>query len=132
MIVADSSALLDALLARPPDSDLLARLSTEGGVHVPHLVDLEVAQVLGRLVRAGRLSLDRASDALRDYVDLTLVRYPHEPFLDRIWELRPNLTAYDAAFVALSEALDAPLVTTDARLAGVPGIAASVEVYPRS
>jgi predicted nucleic acid-binding protein len=132
VIVADSSALLDALLVRPPDSGLLARLSTEGGVHVPHLVDLEVAQVLGRLVRVGRLSQDRASDALRDYVDLTLVRYPHEPFLGRIWELRPNLTAYDAAFVALSEALGAPLVTTDARLVSVPGVSASVEVYPRS
>ena len=132
MIVADSSALLDAILVRPPDSGLLARLSTGGGVHVPHLVDLEVAQVLGRLVRAGRLSQDRASDALRDYVDLTLARYPHEPFLGRIWELRPNLTAYDAAFVALSEALGAPLVTTDARLVGVPGVSASVEVYPRT
>jgi len=132
VIVADSPALLDALLVRPPDSGLLARLATEGGVHVPHLVDLEVAQVLGRLVRTGRLGFDRATDALQDYADLTLVRYPHAPFLGRIWELRPNLTAYDAAFVALSEALDAPGVTTDARLAGVPGVSASVEVHPRS
>ena len=64
-----------------------------------------------------------------DFLDLAIVRYPHTPLLDRIWELRANLTAYDAAFVALSEALDAPMITCDAALAGVPGHSADVELF---
>ena len=89
-----------------------------------------MTQVLRRLVAQGLLSVDRAGDARTDYADLAILRYPHLPFLDRIWELRANLTASDAAFVALSEALGAPLVTTDARLAAAPGHRAHVETHP--
>ncbi len=88
-----------------------------------------MTQVLRRLVAQGLLSVDRAGDARADYADLAVVRYPHVPFLDRIWELRASLTAYDAAFVALSEALGAPLITTDARLAAAVSHRAHVETY---
>lgn len=88
-------------------------------LHAPHLLDLEVAQVLQRYAAAGALTQDRGSQALEDFADLPLDRYPHHRFLDRIWELRHNLTAYDAAYVALAEALAAPLVTRDAALAKV-------------
>lgn len=79
-----------------------------------------MTQVLCRLVAQGLLSVDRAGDARADYADLAVVRYPHVQFLDRIWELRANLTAHDAAFVALSETLGVPLVTTGARLTAAP------------
>ncbi len=94
----------------------------------PPLLDLEVAQVLRRHVLRGGLSAERAEGALRDLSDLQIERYPHRLFLGRIWALRSNVTPYDAAYLALAEALDAPLLTTDARLAHVPGCAAAVEV----
>jgi predicted nucleic acid-binding protein len=70
----------------------------------------------------------RAHEALADFLDLPVTRYPHQPFLDRIWELRHNLTAYDAAYVALAEVLHAPLITCDRALALAPGLLATVEV----
>lgn len=99
-------------------------------MHVPHLIDVEVLHVLRRLVIAKELSLDRATDARTDFVDFPLVRYPHEVLTDRAWELGNNLTAYDAMFVALAEALDIPLVTCDAKLAASPGHDADIELYP--
>jgi predicted nucleic acid-binding protein len=75
------------------------------------------------------LTLERANDARVDFADLPIRRYPHHPFADRMWDLRQNLTASDAAYVALSEALEAPLVTCDARLATSPGHQAQVEVF---
>src|SRR5439155_1478000 len=83
-------------------------------LHAPHLVDLEVAQVLRRYTASGEMDAQRGLQALEDLGDLPLVRYPHDLFLSRIWDLRDNLTAYDAAYVALAEALAAPLVTRDA------------------
>jgi predicted nucleic acid-binding protein len=130
MIVADSSALLDALVARPPNPALVSRLEREE-LHAPHVVDLEVVQVLLRLERAGQLHPGQALDALHDFEDLALVRYPHEPLLERVWELRQNLTAYDAVYVALAEALVVPLVTVDARLAATPGTSAIIELLAR-
>lgn len=129
MIVVDTSAVVDALTARPANPALVERLGHDGDLHAPHLIDLEVVQVLRRLVASGALTDDRASDARLDFADLSIVRYPHFPFLDRIWELRGNLTASDAAFVALSEALEVPLVTADARIAASPGHRAQVEVF---
>jgi predicted nucleic acid-binding protein len=82
-------------------------------------------------VVARAINDDRAADARMDFADLTIVRYPHVSLADRMWELRHNVTAYDAAFLALAEALGAPLVTCDARVARAPGHAASVEVFPR-
>lgn len=130
MIVADSSALLDALVARPPNPALVSRLEREE-LHAPHVVDLEVVQVLRRLERAGQLHPGQALDALHDFEDLALVRYPHEPLLERVWELRQNLTAYDAVYVALAEALVVPLVTVDARLAATPRTSAIIELLAR-
>jgi predicted nucleic acid-binding protein len=102
--------------------------SPSESLHAPHLIDLEVAQVLRRNVAAGVIAAARGTEALRDLCDLSLVRYPHEMLLDRIWELRDNLTAYDAAYVALAEALDAGLVTCDRKLASRRSHRARVEV----
>jgi predicted nucleic acid-binding protein len=95
---------------------------------LPHLIDLEVAQVLRRFERAGTLPEKRAAKALADFRDLPIVRYPHALLLDRVWALRQNATAYDAAYLALAEALNAPLLTVDARLRSVPGLRARVEI----
>ena len=98
-------------------------------LHVPHLFEIEVLHALRSLGLRGTLSPERARLALSRLKNTQLVRYPHTPFMDRIWDLRENLTVYDAAYVALAEALDAPLVTMDARLAQAPGVRARVEVY---
>lgn len=129
MLIVDTSAVLSALIAERPADGLVERLSTGGELNAPHLIDVELLHALRRLVDRQQLSLDRASDARSDFAALALTRYPHEPVADRIWELRDNLTAYDAAFVALAEALSAPLITCDRALAGAPGVGAVVEVF---
>lgn len=118
MIVVDASALLEVLLNTRAAAGIADRLFAVGEtLHVPHLLDLEVAQVLRRYAASGEIAPARGLQALEDLADLPLVRYPHDLFLSRIWELRDNLTAYDAAYVALAEALAAPLLTRDAALA---------------
>jgi predicted nucleic acid-binding protein len=97
-------------------------------MHAPHLIDLEVAQTLRRYVREGVLSDDRGELALEHFSLLDLNRYSHDTFWRRIWALKENITAYDAAYVALAEALDAPLVTGDRKLAKAPGILAAIEL----
>jgi predicted nucleic acid-binding protein len=92
------------------------------------LLDVEVAQVLRRAERLKLLSPERASEALTATTELDLVRYAHQPLLPRAWELRRNCTAYDAVYLALAEALDAPLLTLDARLASVPGVRCEVQI----
>lgn len=129
MLVVDSSAVLEALAAREPAPGLVERLAEDGDLHAPHLIDTEVLHALRRMLRRRQISPERAHDARTDFADLTLVRYPHEPLNDRVWELRENLSAYDATFVALAEALDVPLVTCDARLADAPGHRAQIELY---
>ncbi len=129
MIVVDASALLEVLLNTPDGARVAARLFTPGEtLHAPHLLDLEVAQVLRRYTLAGEVDSRRGREALEDLADLPLTRYPHGLFLSRIWELRRNVTAYDAAYVALAEALAAPLVTRDAALASVRAHHARVEL----
>ena len=129
MIVVDASALLEVLLNTPDADRVSDRLLVAGDtLHVPHLIDLEVAQVLRRYAASGVLSADRGAQALQDLTDFPLIRYPHDLLLPRIWELRHNLTAYDAAYVALAEALEAPLVTRDAALAAARGHAATIEL----
>lgn len=86
-------------------------------LHAPHLIDLEVAQVLHRYVRSSIISAERGAEALTDLADFPLARYPHFVLLNRIWQMRHGLTAYDAAYLALAEALEAPLVTRDRALA---------------
>lgn len=129
MIVVDTSAVLDALTARPVPQDLLARIRGEAELHAPHLIDVEFVNALRRLVRARDLTIDRASEARLDFQTLIITRYPHTPLTESMWELRDNLTAYDAAYVALAEALDVPLVTTDRRLAGASGHSARIELF---
>ena len=129
MIVVDASAILEVLLSTPDGARVAERLFMPGEtLHAPHLLDLEVAQVLRRYALAGELDSARGLEALEDLADLQLTRYPHDLLLPRIWELRRNLTAYDAAYVALAEALVAPLVTRDAALASVRAHHARVEL----
>lgn len=129
MIVLDASVVLELLLntavgravakrIRPPDESL----------HVPHLLDVEVAQVLRRYVQHGVLPAERGRQNLAYLQRLDITRYGHEALLQRVWALRGNLTAYDAVYVALAEALNAPLLTRDAKLAAAPGLRARVEL----
>jgi predicted nucleic acid-binding protein len=128
LIVVDASVLLEVLLQTDAAGAVEARLFDGSTLHAPHVLDLEVAQVLRRYQRAGELSGRRGQEALEDLAGLRIERYPHHPFLQRIWALGANATAYDACYLALAEALDAPLVTRDRRLAGVPGHGDRVEV----
>ena len=129
MIVADASAILELLLRTDAGSEVEARLLGPGEtIHAPALVDLEVAQVLRRYVARGEMTPARARTSLDLMLAFPMERHTHEPLLSRIWELRDNLTAYDAAYVALAEGLRAPLLTCDARLAKAPGIRAVVEL----
>ena len=129
MIVLDASVVLEVLLRLPAGVGLEERLfEPEESLHVPHLVDLEVAQVLRRYALAGEVEVGRCRAALDDLAGLPFTRYPHDFLMSRVWDLRGNLTAYDAVYVALAEALDAPLLTRDRRLANAPGHGARVEV----
>lgn len=129
MIVLDASAAIEMLLRTPTGRLVEGRVfSPKESLHAPHLIDLEVVQVLRRNVAAGAIASARGKEALEDLREISLVRYPHELFLDRIWELRDNLTAYDAAYVALAEELDALLLTCDHKLASARSHRARVEV----
>ena len=129
MIVVDASAILELLLRTEVGLRVEKRLlSPRESLHAPHLLDVEVAQVVRRLAATNKLPEERGGEALLDLADLPLARYAHDPLLPRIWELRHNVTAYDAAYLALAEALRAPLVTCDARLASAPGHSADVQV----
>jgi predicted nucleic acid-binding protein len=128
VIVLDASALLEFLLQAPLGTRVEARVfRDEDELHAPHLADVEVTQGLRRLVRAGEVTPDRAAEAIADLADLDLHRHPHLDLLTRAWKLRENVTAYDAMYVALAEALDAPIITCDAPLAKTPGHRARIE-----
>lgn len=129
MLVLDTSAILTALVALDPPPRLIERLSDDGDLHGPHLIDTEVLHALRRMSINRQISDERLADARSDFAELALMRYPHQPLSDRVWELRHNLTVYDATFVALAEALEAPLVTCDGRLASAPGHSANVELF---
>jgi predicted nucleic acid-binding protein len=127
VIVADASAVVSALLNAGAARDLLGRER----VQVPHLVDAEVASALRRATSVGVLTPEEGWAALDTWRRLGVTRHPVVGLLDRVWQLRENVTAYDAAYVALAEALDCPVVTADARLSRAPGLRCTVTVVPR-
>jgi predicted nucleic acid-binding protein len=130
VIVLDASAVVDWLLLTPAGHHIEKRIfSRHESLHAPHLLDIEVTQALRRLGRAGTVSQRRAAEAIDDLVDLRIVRYQHFVLLPRIWQYRHNLSAYDAAYVALAESLGAPLITRDGRLASASGHMAVVELF---
>jgi predicted nucleic acid-binding protein len=130
MIVLDASAAVDWLLQTTAGQRIEHRMySANESLHAPHLLDLEVAQVLRRLVRQGTVPANRADEAVRDMLDLRLTRYSHFMLLPRVWQLRHNFSAYDAAYVGLAEKLGAPLITRDSRLSAAPGHAAIIELF---
>jgi predicted nucleic acid-binding protein len=126
VIVVDASAALSALLNSGPARRALA----DEQIHVPHLVDSEIASGLRRQVLARNLDADIGWTALDTWRRLGMKRYPVFPLLDRVWELRSNISPYDAAYVALAESLDCPLLTADGRLGRAPGTRCSVTMVP--
>lgn len=129
MIVVDASVLIEVLLQTDDGIAIADRiLNAKESLHAPHLIDIEVAQVLRRYVLRGEVKAERGQQALEVMVEFPLTRYAHEPLLSRIWELRENLTAYDAAYVALAEGLHATLVTRDRKLAGVQVLRGAIEL----
>jgi predicted nucleic acid-binding protein len=130
MIVLDASAAIDWLLQTPAGQRIEQRIySRQETLHSVHLLDVEFAQVLRRLVRQGTLTAGRAEEAIVDLAALRITRYAPVLLLQRIWRLRQNLSAYDAAYVALAERLQASLITRDQRIAAAPGHSASVEIF---
>ena len=120
--------MLEFLLQTPLGARVEARLFNEGEeFHSPHLLDVEVTQGLRRLVRFGEISATRAAEAIDDLSDLDLHRHAHLTLLTRAWQLRENVTAYDAMYVALAEALDATMITCDSPLANTQGHRARIE-----
>jgi predicted nucleic acid-binding protein len=129
VIVLDASAVLELLLGTPAGARVARRIEGPAEtLRAPHLVDLEVAQVLRRFQREGDIDEARGRQALEALRGLDVARYPHDVLLPRIWQLRSAVTAYDAAYLALAEALAAPLLTADARLARTRGHRARVEL----
>jgi predicted nucleic acid-binding protein len=129
MIVLDASAIVDWLLQTSSGKRIEKRIYARSeSLHAPHLLDLEVTQVLRRLTLQGVISGTRADEAVRDFLDLRVTRYPHLVLVPRIWQLRHNFSTYDAAYVALSETLGAPLITRDGRLAST-GHGATIELF---
>ena len=129
MIILDASAAIEWLIRTQTGIKIDKRIfSPQVPLHAPHLLDVEVAQVLRRYVRDKTITAQRGQEALEDLGDLPLNRYPHDFLIPRVWELRATLTAYDAIYVALAELLDAPLLTCDGRIASAPGHRANVDV----
>lgn len=130
MLVVDASALAPALADDGRDGDV-ARTRLRGHtLAAPELIDLETISVLRRQLHTGQLDARRAELAITDLVALPMRRAPHQPLLARCWELRENLTVYDAAYIALAELLDVALLTADARLARAPGLRCALDVLP--
>lgn len=128
-MVLDASGAVEMLLNTTPGQRLAARLMDDTVcVHVPHLIDVEIAHVLRRYVQRGVLDDSLGATALRRWCEFGVERHPHEPLLNRIWQLRANVTAYDAVYLALAEALSVVVVTGDRRLAQAPGSPVAVEL----
>lgn len=131
MIVLDASAAVELVLQTPRAQRIAARaLRPAERLYAPHLIDIEVAQVMRRLVQAKEITMVRADAALVDFEGLVIERHAHRPLLRRVWGLRSSLSAYDATYVALAEALAAPVLTCDDKLARAHGHRATIEVVP--
>lgn len=129
-VVVDASIVVRLLANRPTDEALRRRLATPRAVHAPHLLDAEVASAVRGLLLGGKISHPRAVEMLADFAAIRITRYPVHPHLGRIIELRNNLTAYDACYVALSETLRIPLLTQDEKFSRATGHHAELHVYP--
>jgi predicted nucleic acid-binding protein len=132
MLVVDASAVAELLLGRPAGAAVVRALREhEFDLHAPHLLDVELLSVLRRVVASGQATAQRASEAVTDLSDLPIERYGHHVLAPRIWELRDNFSAYDAAYVALAESVTdagAPLLTADRRLGQATDAFTSVPV----
>ena len=130
MIVLDASAAIDYLVDGGERGEWVAeRIAREAAVAAPHVIDVEVVSGLRRLLSRADVTRRQAETGLTDFAELRITRYPVTIFLDRIWRLRSVLTPYDAAYVALGEALGSPLLTTDARLARAQGHQAAIVAF---
>ncbi|HVN44066.1 MAG TPA: type II toxin-antitoxin system VapC family toxin [Steroidobacteraceae bacterium] len=131
-MVIDASAAVELVLQGPCADGVGERALRSGAsLHAPHLIDVELAQALRRLALSRRIETARAELALGDFADLLIERHSHSPLRRRIWSLRSAMTAYDAAYVALAEALACPLITCDGRLARAGGHGARIELLAR-
>jgi predicted nucleic acid-binding protein len=131
LIVVDASVLASALIA-DEDEPIRMRLDAEDTICAPEIVDLEIANAWRRGLQAGRLEEHRTQEGFDDLAASPLIRMPHGPLMFRIWELRHNLSPYDAAYVALAEALDVTLLTADGKLARAPTLRCEVELIEGS
>lgn len=120
-LVVDASVVVAGLVDDGDAGEWAAGLLASGALVAPHLMPAEVANILRRAVIAGQISADVASLAHADLTDLRVTLFPYAPFSDRVWELRSNVTSYDAWYVAMAEMLAVPLATLDGRLARAPG-----------
>lgn len=127
LVVCDASALVALLLDGGNDGTWATEQLSGHAIAAPHLIDFETANVIRRQERAGLVSADQAAQAHADLLDLALERWPYEPLAARTWQLRANLSSYDASYIALAELLDAPLVTLDRALAQAPGVRCDVQ-----
>ncbi|NWG71021.1 MAG: type II toxin-antitoxin system VapC family toxin [Parvularculaceae bacterium] len=128
MIVLDASVVIELLLNLPAAGRVASRLQTQTALHAPHLIDAEIGQALRRFASAGKISSGRGREAVDHLAGLPLRRHAHGVLMERVWSLRTSLTAYDALYVALAEALKAPLLTRDRRIAAAHGHFARVEL----
>ncbi len=130
MLIVDASCLYEVLAGTPGAEQIRRRLAADGDHAAPHVIDVEVLGVIRRDFLLGRLDATAATQAIDDLRDWPGDRFGHRPFLVRAWELRANVRGWDAMYVALAEALQATLITTDERLGRVPGLLCPVEVMP--
>ena len=132
MLVVDASSIAELLLGRPAGDSVEEQLQAHDfNLHAPHLIDVEVLSALRRIAATGDASPERASEAVVDFLDLPIERYPHDALVPRIWDLRANFSPYDATYIALAEVIaddGAPLLTADARLARAAGAHTAVPV----
>jgi predicted nucleic acid-binding protein len=132
LIVIDASAAVELVLQTDRAPAIAARMSGSAQqLHAPHLVDIEVTQTLRRLLLAREMTPGRSEEALEDFGLLAIERHAHRPLLARIWALKTSLSAYDATYVALAEALASPLLTCDEKLARARGHHAQIELVAR-